>query len=154
MVSKSIIVIFVLVFAILGLFLGIAESTRKEIAANATNNGNQTESGNQTISTPELPSTVSISITSGSSSKTDTAFSPNPIALKVGGTATWTNDDSTPHTVTSGQNAQPDDKFNSSPNFTPLLTPGQTFSHQFTEAGEYPYYCQLHPNMVGTISVS
>jgi plastocyanin len=71
-----------------------------------------------------------------------------------GTTVTWTNNDSQPHTVTSGSNGQPDNKFNSSPNFTPLLNPGQTFSFTFTEAGEYPYYCMLHPNMVGTVSVS
>jgi plastocyanin len=45
-------------------------------------------------------------------------------------------------------------KFDSSPNFNPLLAPGQTFKHTFAEAGEYPYFCVLHPNMVGTVSVS
>jgi plastocyanin len=39
-------------------------------------------------------------------------------------------------------------------NFNPLIAPGQTFEHTFTEAGQYPYYCALHPNMVGTVSVS
>jgi plastocyanin len=29
-----------------------------------------------------------------------------------------------------------------------------TLEHTFTEAGEYPYFCLLHPNMVGTVSVS
>ena len=96
----------------------------------------------------------SVSIVSGASSLTDTAYSPNPIQVSVGTTVTWTNNDSQPHTVTSGSNAQPDNKFNSSPNFTPLLNPGQTFSFTFTQAGEYPYYCMLHPNMVGTVSVS
>ncbi|HKY11362.1 MAG TPA: plastocyanin/azurin family copper-binding protein, partial [Nitrososphaera sp.] len=81
-------------------------------------------------------------------------YSPNPIQVSVGTTVTWTNNDSQPHTVTSGSNGQPDNKFNSSPNFTPLLNPGQTFSFTFTEAGEYPYFCLLHPNMVGTVNVS
>ena len=30
-----------------------------------------------------------------------------------------------------------------------LLTKGKTFSRKFTEKGQYPYFCQLHPNMVG-----
>jgi plastocyanin len=97
---------------------------------------------------------TSVSIVSGSSSLTDTAYQPNPIQVSVGTTVTWTNNDSQPHTVTSGSNVQPDGKFDSSPNFNPLMAPGQTFSHTFTEAGEYPYYCALHPNMVGTVSVS
>jgi plastocyanin len=97
---------------------------------------------------------TSVSIVSGSSSLTDTAYQPNPIQVSVGTTVTWTNNDSQPHTVTSGSNGQPDNKFNSSPNFSPLLNPGQTFSFTFTQAGDYPYFCMLHPNMVGTVSVS
>jgi plastocyanin len=97
---------------------------------------------------------ASVSIVSGSSSLTDTAFSPNPVEVSVGDTVTWTNDDTQPHTVTSGSNATPDGKFDSSPNFNPLLASGQKFEHTFTEAGEYPYFCMLHPNMVGTVIVS
>lgn len=99
--------------------------------------------------------TNSVSIVSGSSTMTTDAFSPNPIQVSVGTTTlTWTNNDSQPHTVTSGSNGQPDNKFNSSPNFNPLLNQGQTFSFTFTEAGNYPYFCMLHPNMVGTVNVS
>jgi plastocyanin len=97
---------------------------------------------------------TSVSIVPGSSSLTTDAFSPNPIQVSVGNTVTWTNNDSQPHTVTSGSNGQPDNKFNSSPNFSPLLNQGQTFSFTFTEAGDYPYFCMLHPNMVGTVNVS
>src|SRR5215207_5641311 len=97
---------------------------------------------------------TSVSIVSGSSSLTDTAYQPNPIQVSVSTTVTWTNSDSQPHTVTSGSNGQPDNKFNSSPNFSPLLNPGQTFSFTFTQAGDYPYFCMLHPNMVGTVNVS
>jgi plastocyanin len=114
---------------------------------NATNATATGASGGNTTAT-------SVSIVSGSSSLTDTAYQPNPIQVSVGTTVTWTNNDSQPHTVTSGSNVQPDGKFDSSPNFNPLMAPGQTFSHTFTEAGEYPYYCALHPNMVGTVSVS
>ena len=113
-------------------------------ATNATATG--ASAGNTTAS--------SVSIVSGASTLTTDAYSPNPIQVSVGTTVTWTNNDSQPHTVTSGSNGQPDNKFNSSPNFTPLLNPGQTFSFTFTQAGNYPYFCTLHPNMVGTVSVS
>lgn len=95
-----------------------------------------------------------VSITPGSSSKTQDAFDPNPALVGIGETVTWSNDDTTPHTVTSGASGQPDGMFDSSPNFNPLLAPGQQFDHTFTEAGDYQYYCALHPNMVGTVSVS
>ena len=116
-------------------------------ACNATNATATGASGGGSTAT-------SVSIVPGSSSLTDTAFQPNPIQVSVGATVTWTNNDSQPHTVTSGSNGQPDNKFNSSPNFNPLLNPGQTFSFTFTQAGDYPYFCMLHPNMVGTVSVS
>jgi plastocyanin len=93
--------------------------------------------------------TTGVSTLPGSSTLTDTAYQPNPVQVSVGDTVTWTNDDSTAHTVTSGQNGQPDGKFDSS-----IMAPQQTFEHTFTEgAGEYPYFCVLHPNMVGTVSV-
>ena len=95
-----------------------------------------------------------VSIVPGSSRLTGNGgFQPSPIQLQVGDTVTWINDDLEPHTVTSGSSGVPDNKFNSSPNFIPLMAPGATFSHTFTGAGEYPYFCLLHPNMVGTVSV-
>jgi TolB protein len=84
---------------------------------------------------------ISASITPGSSSKTDDAYSPNPIIVSVGDTVTWTNKDAQPHTVTSGTN------------FNPILAPGDSFSHTFEETGKFQYYCGLHPNMVGTMVV-
>jgi len=84
-----------------------------------------------------------------SASLTDTAFSPNPVQVSVGSTVTWTNDDAQPHTVNSGENATPDGTFDSG-----ILAPAARFEYTFTEAGEYPYFCLLHPNMVGTVSVS
>jgi plastocyanin len=105
--------------------------------------------------TPAFAAEVQAIAKSGSSSLTTDAYDPNPININVGDTVIWTNRDSQPHTVTSGIPSEgPDGKFDSSPNFSPLWNPGQTFSHTFTEAGEFPYYCGLHPNMVGTVIVA
>ncbi|HEV3433556.1 MAG TPA: plastocyanin/azurin family copper-binding protein, partial [Nitrososphaera sp.] len=90
-----------------------------------------------------------VSIVPGSSSLTTDAYSPNPVQVSMGTTVTWTNDDAQPHTATSGQNSTPDGRFDSG-----IMAPGATFDFTFTEAGEYPYFCLLHPNMVGTVSVS
>ena len=104
--------------------------------------------------TPAYAADVAADITAGSSTKTTDAYAPNPININVGDTVTWTNKDTQPHTVTSGSGGQPDGKFDSSPNFNPLMGPQQTFSHTFEEAGQYPYYCGLHVNMVGTVVVA
>jgi plastocyanin len=98
-----------------------------------------------------------VSIVPGASTLADKAWSPNPVNIKVGDTITWTNDDNQAHTVTSGKDSSDPDAgkvFDSSPNFNPLLAPKQTFQHKFTTAGEVPYFCQLHPTMIGTVVVS
>src|SRR5213593_3626399 len=96
--------------------------------------------------TPAFAASVAVEITPGSQSKTTDAFSPNPVNANVGDTVTWTNKDTTPHTITSGQGGstpKPDGKFNSSPNFNPLINAGQTYKVTFNATGDYPYYCAL-----------
>ena len=130
-------------------------TTTTSAGGNATNATTTTSAGGGGNATSaSAGGGTSVSIVSGASTLTNTAFKPNPATVHVGDTVTWTNDDTQPHTVTSGSNGTPDNKFNSSPNFNPLLAPGQTFKHTFTQAGQYPYFCALHPNMVGTVSVS
>jgi hypothetical protein len=36
---------------------------------------------------------------------------------------------------------------------TALTTTGKTFSYKFTAAGTFPYFCQVHPTMVGTVGL-
>jgi plastocyanin len=121
-------------------------------AGNATN-ATMTGAGNATNATATGASggnaSTSVSIVPGSSTLTTDAFSPNPIQVSVGTTVTWTNNDAQPHTVNSGENAAPSGLFDS-----PIMPPAGTFEYTFTEAGEFPYFCILHPNMVGTVSVS
>src|ERR687892_835083 len=126
---------------------GGANATTTAGGANATTGitGNTTGTG----TTGGEGGGTSVSIVPGSSSLTTDAYQPNPVQVGVGDTVTWTNDDAQPHTVTSGEGATPDGTFDSS-----IMAPGATFEHTFTEAGEYPYFCLLHPNMVGTVSVS
>lgn len=71
-------------------------------------------------------------------------FSPNPVEIKVSETVTWINDNSGRHTLTSK-----DGVFDSG-----MIGKGQSFSFTFNKAGEYPYFCEPHPNMVGTVVVT
>ena len=99
----------------------------------------------------------SVSIVPNASTLADKAFAPNPLNAKVGDTVTWTNKDTTFHTVTSGTgpsdttHGKEFDSGLSGP--TALTTQGKTFSHKFMTAGEFPYFCQLHPTMVGKVVV-
>jgi plastocyanin len=69
-------------------------------------------------------------------------FAPAELKVRVGDTVTWSNHDDIPHTVVSAG------KFRSK-----ALDTDDTFSFTFTAAGEYPYFCSLHPHMTGTIKV-
>jgi len=96
--------------------------------------------GQEPITTiPENSTLVKIVANAGSNS-----FSPNPVEVKVGETVTWINDDSGRHTVTSK-----DGVFDSG-----MMGKGQSFSFTFDKAGQYPYFCSPHPNMVGTVVVT
>jgi plastocyanin len=100
-------------------------------------------------------SDVKVDIVSGASTKTGPqAYSMDPIKVKVGGKVTWTNKDSVQHTVTSGKAGSPDSGKEFDSGLTKLINPGATFEHTFTKAGTFPYYCQLHPTMTGTVIVS
>jgi plastocyanin len=125
----------------------------------STDNANMLGEGNATNATTTSASgggggggdnnktTASVSIVPGASTLTTDAFSPNPIQVTVGTTVTWTNNDAEPHTVNAGENATPSGLFDS------YIPPTRTSEYTFTEAGEYPYFCILHPNMIGTVIV-
>ena len=68
----------------------------------------------------------------------------NPVVtVKPGTTVTWTNADDIPHTVVSK-----DGVFKSR-----VLDTGDKFSFTFAKAGQFGYFCSLHPHMTGMIVV-
>jgi plastocyanin len=99
---------------------------------------------------------VIVRIPQGSSSLTDDAYIPNPVEVNVGATVTWINDDFTTHTATSGDPSSGSTGiFGGSEDSPEIIGPeGDTQSYTFDEAGEFPYYCTLHPSMVGTVVVT
>ncbi len=76
-------------------------------------------------------------------------YIPYHVTVSSGEEITWSNDDSAAHTVTSGLPGAPDGIFDSS-----IFTAGDTFSITLDESGEYPYYCMVHPWMIGNITVN
>ncbi len=71
------------------------------------------------------------------------AFTPAEITVPVGATVTWVNRHVADHNVVAD-----DGTFAS-----PLFGRGESYSFTFTEPGEYPYICSIHPAMRGTIIV-
>jgi len=67
------------------------------------------------------------------------------VAVKTGGTVTWTNDDSAAHTATDDKGAAPFD--------TGTLNQGDAKKVTFSKPGTYAYICAFHPFMKGTVVV-
>ena len=102
---------------------------------------------------PPPPLTASVSVPAGTSvpgcEETNECFIPFEVTVGVGGEVTWSNDDTAAHTVTSGTAGDgPSGEFDSS-----LFFAGTTFSHTFESAGEFPYFCLVHPWMNGIVTV-
>src|SRR5438874_8204083 len=77
---------------------------------------------------------------------------PTVVRIDAGATITWTNRDEALHTVT-GTDVRSGRPGAGSWGSIEELAQNQTFSHTFNDAGVYPYYCMLHPGMIGAVVV-
>jgi plastocyanin len=71
------------------------------------------------------------------------AYDPDPVVVQAGGKVIWQNEDTAPHTATAD-----DGSFD-----TGTLEKGKLKSETFKEPGTFPYFCQIHPTMHGTVEV-
>jgi len=79
----------------------------------------------------------------------ETCYIPSRVIMKKSGEVIWTNHDTIPHTVTSGNpNDGPNGLFDSG-----LIMPDDTYSIKLDLSFEYDYFCLVHPWMQGSISV-
>lgn len=90
------------------------------------------------------------------------SYQPAEMTVLAGTEVTWVNrDENVRHTVTSGIGGdngipgveepkpnEPDGKFDGN-----LPGAGDDFAFTFEEAGEYSYFCVVHPSMRGTVVV-
>ena len=97
---------------------------------------------------PPDPTPDDVAIVRGASLLTTAAFDPNPRTLTLAGgsgTVRWVNQDGEAHQIVSDDGA-----------FTGSGTLGRGATYRITlaEAGTYRYHCGIHPNMVGSITVT
>ncbi|MDE3096763.1 MAG: cupredoxin family copper-binding protein [Chloroflexota bacterium] len=89
----------------------------------------------------------SAAVTTGGTANTvdirNFAFSPGNLQVPVGATVTFKNYDSAPHTATAKDGSWD----------TGILNQGQSKTITFDRAGDYTYYCKIHPNMVARLRV-
>ena len=81
--------------------------------------------------------------------ETDECYIPATLNISAGTTVIWENNDATAHLATSGTpDGGPDGVFDSG-----MIMGGATYEYEFSETGEFVYYCLVHPWMVGTVVV-
>ena len=70
-------------------------------------------------------------------------YRPKAVTAALGDTIAWTNGDVVPHSVTA------DDKTFDSPD----VPPKEHFEWVAVKPGTFAYHCEVHPAMVGTVTV-
>ena len=100
------------------------------------------------------PQTISVDMPLGTSvpgcEETNECYIPANITINVGDTVEWINVDTAAHTVTAGSPADgPSGVFDSS-----LVMADAVYAFTFEEAGNYDYFCMVHPWMVGSVTVN
>lgn len=86
---------------------------------------------------PSAPATVTVRVA-------NRAYATPSLSIATGDTVVWTNADKDDHTVTDRAGA-----FDSG-----VFAPGGSWRRTFTSAGTFTYFCDLHPSMVGSVTVS
>jgi plastocyanin len=69
-------------------------------------------------------------------------FEPAQLTIKAGTTVTWKNRDDIPHALVSLGTFK-----------SKVLDTDDSYSFTFASAGDYKYFCSLHPHMTGLIKV-
>ena len=98
-----------------------------------------------------IPKTAEVKNAEGSSAPgcEPNCFMPSTVTIAKGGTVTFSNPDSAPHTTTSGDaTGGPDGTWDSS-----LVMPGASYDVTLNSSGTYNYFCMVHPWMAGTVIV-
>ena len=95
-------------------------------------------------SAPPPAASTGAATSAGAVTIADFAFAPATITVAAGTTVTWTNKDTTAHTVTL------DDGSATSGD----IAAGTTYQHAFATAGTFTYHCKIHPTMKATVTVT
>ena len=135
------------------------EEPTAETATTAQAESTETEGSNETAASsapatpPATEAAATLTIPQGASVQGATYYEPDPLTIKAGDTIAVDNQDIAPHTVTNGKDAADPDMGNLFD--TSIINAGESGELVTTdlEPGEYPYFCTVHPYMVGTLTV-
>ncbi len=114
-----------------------------EATATAPEGGAPEPEGDATQQGANAPAPSGDAVRAGKVEIVEFTYEPDPVTIEAGGKVIWINRDSAPHTATAD-----DGSFD-----TGTLEEGKLGSESFKDAGSYPYFCEIHPDMRGTVEV-
>lgn len=125
----------------------------KPLSVASADQKNSTKSAAGQVDESKFSNIVKISILSGASVQGAPDYDPDTPAVPKDALIKWVNDDTVPHSATSGKGFSEADYgklFDSG-----FLDPGTSYSVPAATVGEgeHPYFCQVHPFMTGTVKV-
>jgi len=112
--------------------------------------GSDAATSSDSMSPADTPMATDGADTSGGAATVglrDSRYDPTDIEIAAGDTVTFTNNDPYDHTITSAEDAGIE--FDSGE-----IGQDVTFEQTFDAAGTYDFFCEIHPTMRGTITVS
>ena len=113
-----------------------------------------TPADTEVVDESQFTNKVPINIQAGASTQGNPDYGPDPATATSDALVTWVNEDTAPHTATSGTG--PADPESGKLFDSGILTPNNKFSIPAEKLGkgEHSYYCSVHPYMVGKITIS
>jgi plastocyanin len=133
--------------ALVALSLGLAACG--DSGSDSTTEAETSPPASEEAAPEETESTESEPAPSGEAAKSEKVdiveftYQPDPVVVQVGGKVIWQNQDTAPHTATAD-----DESWD-----TGTIEKGKLGSETFKEAGTFAYFCEIHPDMRGTVEV-
>lgn len=133
--------------AVLAIVVVVGGAAALMVMNNKDEGGNPSNpsSSNSDSDSSTNPSNQDQAVATTSVTIADMSFSPATITVQKGSTVTWTNQDSTPHTVTGDDSGNMD---------SDSLSQGDTYKFTFNETGTFTYHCNFHSDMTGKVIVT
>ena len=125
-----------------------------ENTSNATSGGSgDNATTGSTNGTSTAAAAITLSIPTGAATPGNPAYSPDTLTVTKGEIIAVSNDDTAPHTVTSG--ASPGDADAGQLFDTSIIMPAgkAEIDTSTIDAGDHPFHCTVHPFMTGTMTV-
>lgn len=124
-----------------------------ENTSNTTSESGTNATAGSANGTTTAGASVTLSIPAGAATPGNPAYSPDTLTVTKGEIIAVSNDDTAPHTVTSG--ATPGDADAGQLFDTSIIMPAgkADIDTSTIDAGDHPFHCTVHPFMTGTMTV-